>query len=59
MRITCVTCLACLLVASVAFAAERPIFDAPRISDIVIDGRADDWGDRGVRLEPLVLNPLE
>jgi predicted esterase len=36
-----------LLVASAAPAAERTIFDIPRLDGVVIDGKADDWGNRG------------
>jgi poly(3-hydroxybutyrate) depolymerase len=57
MRIACAVravCLALILPASLAFAADRPVFDAPRLDGIVVDGRAADWADRGLRLEPLV-----
>ncbi|MDD5261946.1 MAG: serine hydrolase [Methylacidiphilales bacterium] len=30
-----------------------PIFDIPRLDNISIDGKADDWGDRGFRVELL------
>jgi len=30
-----------------------PVFDVPQLRDIVVDGRAGDWGDRGLRVEAL------
>jgi len=47
------TCLAILF--SVCFAvvarAEAPIHDIPKLDKIVLDGKADDWGDRGFRVD--------
>ena len=37
-------------------ADEVPIFDVPALYDIAVDGKADDWGARGLRLE--ILTPL-
>ena len=28
-----------------------PLFDIPRLNNIIIDGRADDWGDAGFAVE--------
>ena len=36
-----------LLAAGTALAADVPAFDIPRLSDIAIDGSADDWGEQG------------
>jgi len=31
-----------------------PVFDIPRIEGIAIDGKTDDWGDKGFRVGPFV-----
>jgi hypothetical protein len=33
--------------------ADTPRFDIPRLDKIVIDGRADEWGEAGFRVETL------
>ncbi len=45
------------LIAALAFsaatqlcAAEPEVFVAPKLSDIAIDGKADDWGDKGLKV---------
>jgi len=44
-----------VLSAMAAGAAEpaSPVFDIPKLDDITIDGKADEWGDRGFRIELL------
>jgi hypothetical protein len=40
---------------------DRPIFDIPRMENVVIDGKADDWGEGGFQvnlLSPLTLSWL-
>ncbi len=32
---------------------DAPVYDAPRIEGVVVDGRADDWGDGGFRVDLL------
>lgn len=36
-----------------AVAQNGPVFDVPRLDKIVIDGKADDWGDSGFKVEAL------
>ena len=38
-------------------AAPSPVFDVPRLDKIAVDGKPDDWGERGFKVE--VLAPLE
>lgn len=39
---------------SVVAAAGPPVYDIPRLEGIVIDGRTDDWGDSGFRVDLLL-----
>src|SRR4029078_629652 len=34
-----------------SYGAAIPPFDVPQIADIKIDGKADDWGDKGFKVE--------
>jgi hypothetical protein len=43
--------------AASARAAESPVFDIPRLPNIAIDGKADDWGERGFQVD--VIQSLE
>ncbi|MBN1268429.1 MAG: hypothetical protein JXB04_02495, partial [Kiritimatiellae bacterium] len=40
-----------VFVVSLSAPAETPAIDIPRLDGITIDGKADDWGDRGYRVE--------
>jgi len=33
---------------------DHPVFDIPRMEKVIIDGKADDWGDGGFRLDLLM-----
>jgi len=47
---------ACLLFVSLSVAAgtpATPVFDVPKLDNITIDGKADDWGERGFRVDIL------
>jgi hypothetical protein len=47
----------CLVAGGLVRAAEpRVVFDIPRMENITIDGKADDWGDGGFRVE--VMTPV-
>ncbi|MBM4143491.1 MAG: hypothetical protein FJ225_07880 [Lentisphaerae bacterium] len=35
-------------------AEESPVFAIPRMNGVVIDGKADDWGEQGFRIELLI-----
>jgi len=39
-----------LIAASPLFAGEADLFEAPKLKDIAIDGKADDWGDKGLKV---------
>ena len=39
------------VVGGLAWAETSPIYDIPRMDKIVIDGKADDWGEGGFRVE--------
>ncbi|HUW35187.1 MAG TPA: sugar-binding protein [Planctomycetota bacterium] len=43
-----------LLAAAGSAAEDPPIFDIPRLDKITIDGKADDWGDGGFRVDVLL-----
>jgi predicted esterase len=48
--------LAAVLLAGQAVATaatDAPVFDVPRLDNVTIDGKADDWGDRGFRVDAL------
>ena len=50
--------LACLLVlwtspAPAADTPASPVFDVPKLDNITIDGKADDWGEQGFRVDIL------
>jgi len=48
--------LACLLLTSLVLAAETPaspVFGVPKLDNTAIDGKEDDWGDRGFRVNIL------
>jgi len=48
--------LAFVLLTSLARAADTPaspVFDVPKLDGITVDGKADDWGDRGFRVDIL------
>ena len=32
---------------------DSPVFDVPKLADIKVDGKADDWGDKGFKVETL------
>lgn len=51
----CVVLLAlfCLCVAALAADFRHPTYDIPYLPHIVIDGKVDDWGDDGYRVEAL------
>ncbi len=49
-----VVSLLSVMMAMPAGAAPGPLFDVPRLPDITLDGRADDWGSRGFHIEALV-----
>ncbi len=55
MKTTMCLCLA-LLAAAAAHGAEEPlpVYDVPKLGDITIDGKADDWADRGFRVDMLL-----
>jgi hypothetical protein len=37
-----------------AFAAdENTVFDVPKLSNVTIDGKSDDWGDHGLKVGDL------
>ncbi|HUU60730.1 MAG TPA: sugar-binding protein, partial [Phycisphaerae bacterium] len=38
-------------------AQEPPVYDIPRLDKVAIDGKADDWGDGGFRVD--LLTPVE
>ena len=49
-----------ICIAALFFALERsvagdaaPLFDIPKLADMKIDGKADDWGDKGFRVDAL------
>src|SRR5687767_1803599 len=49
-----VICLVLSVAARYAPAADdSPVFDIPRLLDVAIDGRPDDWGDAGFRVDML------
>jgi len=45
--------VASLLLVQVALAGDDPVFDVPKLDGITIDGKVEDWEDRGLRLEML------
>jgi len=47
------TCFVCLSVGALDAAQEANPFDIPRLPGITIDGKADDWGERGFRVDVL------
>ena len=42
-----------LMVLIAGVAAAEPVYDIPRLNNVVIDGKTDDWGDGGFRVETL------
>lgn len=47
-------CVFSVLVMAVAMhAADDPVFDIPKLADVKIDGKADDWGDKGFHVESM------
>jgi len=42
-----------LMVLIAGVAAAGPVYDIPRLNNVLIDGKTDDWGDGGFRVETL------
>lgn len=49
----CAALLLALLALRPSYSADSPAFDVPQIADIKIDGKADDWGDKGLKVETI------
>ncbi|MCY3021228.1 MAG: hypothetical protein NTW87_19615 [Planctomycetota bacterium] len=55
-RVVCLSAVLLGALAATAAAGEpgaSPLFDVPKLDGITIDGKADDWGDRGFRVDAL------
>lgn len=48
----CPTLLLFVVIVTVAL-AETPLFDVPRLTGVIVDGKTDDWGRRGLAVETM------